>query len=118
MATIKIDINISSSTVGADKLNLPYSKLVTVTTPYVNSGTASVGTSSPVAVVLAGASNTMVYIVNNDPTNYINLQTAAAVIWGSVGPKECALFKVKTGSGLSLLANSAACNYELSYWTI
>lgn len=117
MSTIKIDLVISSSTVGADKLKLPHSKLISVVPPFTNSGRSTVGNATPNSILGVTAADTMVYLVNDDNTNELVLKTDADVVFGVVDPGEVALLTIKSGSGLKVIAGASTVTYQASYWS-
>ncbi len=117
MSTLKIELSISSSSVGSDKLKLPYNKQIEVVPPFVNSGQGEADAVSGDNIVSLSAADTLVYLLNTDETNSLVLSTNAGVVFGIIPPKEPALFTVKTGSGLNIKADADTVVYEASFWS-
>ena len=106
------------------KLNTPSSVAGVLSMDFTNTQAFTIGDvagddlsfSGTTEIVATGYGATAyVYIVNTHGSNYITLQTSAAVAWGVVEPGEWGFFAVPNGSGLRVVpsAGTIIANYVI-----
>ncbi len=120
MATLDVVLTVSSSDATTEPLQISQSDTVTVVAPLVNTSRYSIGTVSPTLLLdsTVHTSDTWVYLKNTDATNYVTIDTDAAVNFAKLEAGEITWFKLTGAVGLELTANTASVEVEFGYWTI
>jgi len=118
MATVKFRLNVSSSTVGPDKVDYAVEKLVTVTEPLLNMAKVSVATVGDTVILANSNVQSYVYIRNTDATNYVRVKNTADNTLAILRAGEFALFPLAASAGLELIADTGACVCEYGHWAV
>ena len=117
MATLTSILQLSTSGVAKDGLNITMSKIANIKNPAIQTSTADVAHDGDTDIVTPAASSAAyVYVKNNDATNYINVKLASTALL-RVGPGEASFFCVDSSKACALRATVATCKVEYGYWT-
>lgn len=117
MATLTSILQLSTSGVAKDGVNITYSNIANVKNPAIQTSTATVATGSDTDIVTPAASNAAyVYVCNKDATNFVKVKLGGNELL-RVGPGEANLFCVHSNNACALRADTAECKVEFGYWT-
>lgn len=118
MAAVRFKLNIQSSTVTTDKLDFMVDKNVTVALPYGGVNRMSIATAT--ATLLTGATHaqSMLYVRNLDPTNFVELSETGGTVLAKISAGLFCLIPVAANSVPELQADTAACTVEVGIWAL
>ena len=117
MATLKAVLELSSSSLGPDKLYVPIIENISVQAPFTNMGNMIALTGGTVILPNTNAKS-VIYLRNIDPTNIVTVSNTAAVTLAILQPLGgIAFFTLAASSGLKITASVASCTVEVGYWT-
>jgi hypothetical protein len=118
MATVKFRLNVSSSTVGPDKVDYAVEKLVSVTEPLLNMAKVSVGAGSDTVILADTNVQSYVYLRNTDTTNSVTVKNTANNTLAILRAGEFALFPLAASAGLELVSSAGTCICEYGHWAV
>lgn len=118
MATVTTQLTLVSSTSTSATVNLEVSDTLNTTNPVAGVSRVTVlHTGAGTDIIAASGTDTLyTYLRNMDPTNIVDVRTAAGVVIAKLGPHEAMWLPVYSATGLELLANTASCVVEYAYW--
>ena len=114
MATLKATLELSSSSLGPDKLYIPIIENISVQAPFTNMGNVVAPTGGTVVLANTNAES-VVYLRNIDQTNIVS-NTAGNTLAMLKPVGGVAFFTLAASSGLNLTAAVASCTVEVGYW--
>ena len=118
MATLKVVLTLSSSTLGPDKLSVDIPSNLAVQEPYSNmAGIEAQVAGSIILDAVVSPEEHHVFIRNNDPTNFVEIKDTALNVLGIVKPSSSVFFTIPVSTGLQLHADTLACKCQFGFWS-
>jgi len=117
MATVKFRLNVSSSTVGPDKLDFTVEKLVTVSEPMNNMSRVTLASGSDTVILSNTHSKAYMYFRNIDSSSKILIKNTANDTLVNMLPGQFAVLPVNENIGIEAEAATGTPILEYAYWT-
>ena len=117
MGTLKSVLELSSSTLGPDKLKVMAIENIAVGDTFTN--TSVINAPIAGAVVFANTQGeSSVFLRNTDPTNFVTVSNTAGVSLAVLKPSGgVAFFVLPASSGMDVTGDTGACLVEFGFWS-